>query len=244
MVSMKSIIDSEKFQNNKFDLPIGLGKTISNEPFVVDLAKMPHLLMAGATGQGKSVGLNAIITSLLYKKHPSELKLVLIDPKKVEFTLYSTIEKHYLAKLPDTEDPIITDSKKVIQTLNSLCVEMDQRYDLLKLAKTRNIKEYNAKFCSRKLSPALGHRYLPYIVLIIDEFGDLIMTSGREIETPIARLAQLARAIGIHLIIATQRPSVNIITGIIKANFPSRIAFRVSSKIDSRTILDVSVTDA
>ncbi|HNY62087.1 MAG TPA: DNA translocase FtsK 4TM domain-containing protein [Bacteroidales bacterium] len=243
MVSMKSIIESEKFQNNKFDLPIGLGKTISNEPFVVDLAKMPHLLMAGATGQGKSVGLNAIITSLLYKKHPSELKLVLIDPKKVEFTLYSTIEKHYLAKLPDTEDPIITDSKKVIQTLNSLCVEMDQRYDLLKLAKTRNIKEYNAKFCSRKLSPALGHRYLPYIVLIIDEFGDLIMTSGREIETPIARLAQLARAIGIHLIIATQRPSVNIITGIIKANFPSRIAFRVSSKIDSRTILDGNGAD-
>lgn len=243
MVSMKSIIESEKFQNNKFDLPIGLGKTISNEPFVVDLAKMPHLLMAGATGQGKSVGLNAIITSLLYKKHPSELKLVLIDPKKVEFTLYSTIEKHYLAKLPDTEDPIITDSKKVIQTLNSLCEEMDQRYDLLKLAKTRNIKEYNAKFCSRKLSPALGHRYLPYIVLIIDEFGDLIMTSGREIETPIARLAQLARAIGIHLIIATQRPSVNIITGIIKANFPSRIAFRVSSKIDSRTILDGNGAD-
>lgn len=243
MVSMKSIIESEKFQNNKFDLPIGLGKTISNEPFVVDLAKMPHLLMAGATGQGKSVGLNAIITSLLYKKHPSELKLVLIDPKKVEFTLYTDIEKHYLAKLPDTEEPIITDSKKVIQTLNSLCEEMDQRYDLLKLAKARNIKEYNAKFCSRKLSPALGHRYLPYIVLIIDEFGDLIMTSGREIETPIARLAQLARAIGIHLIIATQRPSVNIITGIIKANFPSRIAFRVSSKIDSRTILDGNGAD-
>lgn len=243
MVSMKSIIESEKFQNNKFDLPIGLGKTISNEPFVVDLAKMPHLLMAGATGQGKSVGLNAIITSLLYKKHPSELKLVLIDPKKVEFTLYTDIEKHYLAKLPDTEEPIITDSKKVIQTLNSLCEEMDQRYDLLKLAKARNIKEYNAKFCSRKLSPALGHRYLPYIVLIIDEFGDLIMTSGREIETPIARLAQLARAIGIHLIIATQRPSVNIITGIIKANFPSRIAFRVSSKLDSRTILDGNGAD-
>lgn len=243
IVSMREIINSDKFQNNKFDLPIGLGKTISNEPFIVDLAKMPHLLMAGATGQGKSVGLNAIITSLLYKKHPSELKFVLIDPKKVEFTLYSILEKHYLAKLPDTIEPIITDSKKVVQTLNSLCIEMDTRYELLKIAKTRNIKEYNAKFCSRKLSPALGHRYLPYIVLIIDEFGDLIMTSGREIETPIARLAQLARAIGIHLVIATQRPSVNIITGIIKANFPSRIAFRVSSKIDSRTILDSNGAD-
>ncbi len=243
IVSMREIINSEKFQNNKFDLPIGLGKTISNEPFVVDLAKMPHLLMAGATGQGKSVGLNAIITSLLYKKHPSELKFVLIDPKKVEFTLYSILEKHYLAKLPDSNEPIITDAKKVVQTLNSLCVEMDSRYELLKLAKTRNIKEYNLKFCTRKLSPAMGHRYLPYIVLIIDEFGDLIMTSGREIETPIARLAQLARAIGIHLIIATQRPSVNIITGIIKANFPSRIAFRVSSKIDSRTILDGNGAD-
>jgi DNA segregation ATPase FtsK/SpoIIIE, S-DNA-T family len=243
IVSMREIINSEKFQNNKYDLPIGLGKTISNEPFVVDLAKMPHLLMAGATGQGKSVGLNAIITSLLYKKHPSELKFILIDPKKVEFNLYSILEKHYLAKLPDTIDPIITDSKKVIQTLNSLCVEMDNRYELLKTAKTRNIKEYNAKFCNRKLSPALGHRYLPYIVLIIDEFGDLIMTSGREIETPIARLAQLARAIGIHLIIATQRPSVNIVTGIIKANFPSRLAFRVSSKIDSRTILDGNGAD-
>jgi len=243
IVSMREIINSEKFQNNKYDLPIGLGKTISNEPFVVDLAKMPHLLMAGATGQGKSVGLNAIITSLLYKKHPSELKFVLIDPKKVEFTLYSILEKHYLAKLPDSNEPIITDAKKVVQTLNSLCVEMDSRYELLKLAKTRNIKEYNLKFCTRKLSPAFGHRYLPYIVLIIDEFGDLIMTSGREIETPIARLAQLARAIGIHLIIATQRPSVNIITGIIKANFPSRIAFRVSSKIDSRTILDGNGAD-
>ncbi len=243
IVSMREIINSEKFQNNKYDLPIGLGKTISNEPFVVDLAKMPHLLMAGATGQGKSVGLNAIITSILYKKHPSEVKFVLIDPKKVEFTLYSILEKHYLAKLPDAIEPIITDSKKVIQTLNSLCVEMDTRYELLKVAKTRNIKEYNAKFCNRKLSPAFGHRYLPYIVLIIDEFGDLIMTSGREIETPIARLAQLARAIGIHLVIATQRPSVNIITGIIKANFPSRIAFRVSSKIDSRTILDSNGAD-
>jgi len=243
IVSMKEIINSDKFQHNKFDLPIGLGKTISNEPFVVDLSKMPHLLMAGATGQGKSVGLNAIITSLVYKKHPSEIKFVLIDPKKVEFTLYSIIEKHYLAKLPDTEDPIITDTKKVVQTLNSLCVEMDTRYDLLKLAKTRNIKEYNQKFCTRKLSPVLGHRYLPYIVLIIDEFGDLIMTAGREIETPIARLAQLARAIGIHLIIATQRPSVNIITGTIKANFPARLAFRVSSKIDSRTILDGNGAD-
>jgi S-DNA-T family DNA segregation ATPase FtsK/SpoIIIE len=243
IVSMAEIISSEKFQNNKFDLPIGLGKTISNEPFVVDLAKMPHLLMAGATGQGKSVGLNAIITSLLYHKHPSELKFVMIDPKKVEFSLYSTIEKHYLAKLPDNDEPIITDTKKVIRTLNSLCKEMDNRYALLKLAKTRNIKEYNAKFCIRKLSPVVGHRYLPYIVLLIDEFGDLIMTAGREVEMPIARLAQLARAIGIHLIIATQRPSVNIITGTIKANFPARIAFRVSSKIDSRTILDGSGAD-
>ncbi|MDR1346442.1 MAG: DNA translocase FtsK [Bacteroidales bacterium] len=243
IVSMRDIIASEKFQNNKYDLPVGLGKTISNEPFVVDLAKMPHLLMAGATGQGKSVGLNAIITSLLYKKHPAELKLVLVDPKKVEFTLYSIIERHYLAQLPDSLEPIITDTKKVVATLNSLCIEMDTRYDLLKLAKVRNIKEYNAKFCARKLSPANGHHYMPYIVLIIDEFGDLIMTAGREIETPIARLAQLARAIGIHLIIATQRPSVNIITGIIKANFPSRVAFRVSSKIDSRTILDGSGAD-
>lgn len=238
IVSMREIITSDKFQNNKFDLPIGLGKTISNEPLVVDLAKMPHLLMAGATGQGKSVGLNAIITSLLYKKHPSELKFVLVDPKKVEFTLYSIIEKHYLAKIPNAEKPIITDVKKVVETLNSLCVEMDARYDLLETAKVRNIKEYNAKFCTRKLSPALGHRYLPYIVLVIDEFGDLIMTAGREVETPIARLAQLARAVGIHLIIATQRPSVNIITGTIKANFPARIAFRVTSIVDSRTILD------
>lgn len=240
IVSMRDVISSDKFKNNKFDLPIALGKTISNEPFVVDLAKMPHLLMAGATGQGKSVGLNAIITSLLYTKHPSELKFVLVDPKKVEFTLYAAIENHYLAKLPDVEEPIITDTKKVVRTLSSLCLEMDQRYDLLKLAKTRNIKEYNAKFCSRQLSPALGHRYLPYIVLIIDEFGDLIMTAGREVEMPIARLAQLARAIGIHLVIATQRPSVNIITGIIKANFPARIAFRVTSVVDSRTILDGS----
>lgn len=240
IVSMREVIASDKFKNNKYELPIALGKTISNEPFVVDLAKMPHLLMAGATGQGKSVGLNAIITSLLYTKHPSELKFVLVDPKKVEFTLYSAIEDHYLAKLPDEEEAIITDVKKVVRTLSSLCKEMDDRYDLLKLAKTRNIKEYNAKFCSRKLSPALGHRYLPYIVLIIDEFGDLIMTAGREVEMPIARLAQLARAIGIHLVIATQRPSVNIITGMIKANFPARIAFRVTSVVDSRTILDGS----
>ena len=240
IVPMKDILNSDKFVNSKYELPIGLGKTISNEAFVVDLAKMPHLLMAGATGQGKSVGLNAIIASLLYKKHPSELKFVLVDPKKVEFTLYSIIENHYLAKLPDADDPIITDTKKVVNTLNSLCSEMDARYDLLKVAGVRNIKEYNAKFCQRKLSPANGHRYLPYIVLIIDEFGDLIMTAGREVETPIARLAQLARAIGIHLVIATQRPSVNIITGIIKANFPSRIAFRVTSIVDSRTILDSS----
>ena len=243
IVSMKEIIESDKFKNNKFSLPIGLGKTISNEAFVVDLAKMPHLLVAGATGQGKSVGLNAIITSLLYTKHPSEMKMVLIDPKKVEFTLYSVIQNYYLAELPDQEEPIVTDTQKVVRTLNSLCAEMDQRYDLLKAAKMRNIKEYNEKFCSRQLSPAMGHRYLPYIVLIIDEFGDLIMTAGREVETPLARLAQLARAIGIHLVIATQRPSVNIITGSIKANFPSRMAFRVASKIDSRTILDASGAD-
>jgi S-DNA-T family DNA segregation ATPase FtsK/SpoIIIE len=238
LVSMREIINSEKFQNNKFDLPIGLGKTISNEPFVVDLAKMPHLLMAGATGQGKSVGLNAIITSLLYKKHPAELKIVLVDPKKVEFTLYSALEKYFLAKLPDIDDPIVSDTKDVVRTLNSLCIEMYARLDLLKLAKTRNIKEYNHKFCTRKLSPALGHRYLPYIVLIIDEFADLIMTAGRDVEIPIARLAQLARAIGIHLIIATQRPTVNIITGTIKANFPARLAYKVVQKNDSRTILD------
>lgn len=243
IVSMKEIITSEKFKNNHYELPVGLGKTINNEAFVVDLVKMPHLLIAGATGQGKSVGLNAAITSLLYTKHPCEMKFVLIDPKKVEFTLYSAIENYYLAKLPDNTDAIITDTKKVVRTLNALCLEMDQRYDLLKLAKTRNIKEYNAKFCAHGLSPAFGHRYLPYIVLIIDEFGDLIMTAGREVEMPLARLAQLARAIGIHLIIATQRPSVNIITGSIKANFPARIAFRVSSKIDSRTILDSSGAD-
>ncbi len=240
VVPMKSILSSEKFVSNKFDLPIGLGKTISNESFVYDLAKMPHLLMAGATGQGKSVGLNAIVSSLLYKKHPAELKLVMVDPKKVELTLFSKIERHYLAKLPDAEEAIITDTKKVVRTLNSLCIEMDTRYDLLKDAQCRNIKEYNAKFIARKLNPNDGHHYLPYIVLIVDEFADLIMTAGKEVETPIARLAQLARAIGIHLIIATQRPSVNIITGTIKANFPARIAFRVSSKIDSRTILDSS----
>ena len=238
MVSMKSVISSTKFQNSEMELPIALGKTISNETFVVDLAKMPHLLMAGATGQGKSVGLNAVLTSLLYKKHPAEIKFVLVDPKKVELTLFNKIERHYLAKLPDTDEAIITDTTKVINTLNSLCIEMDMRYDLLKIAMVRNIKEYNAKFKLRKLNPENGHRYLPYIVLIIDEFADLIMTTGKEVETPIARLAQLARAIGIHLIVATQRPSVNVITGIIKANFPSRAAFRVTSKIDSRTILD------
>lgn len=240
IVPMKAILASEKFVNSKFDLPIGLGKTISNESFIYDLAKMPHLLMAGATGQGKSVGLNAIVSSLLYKKHPAELKLVMVDPKKVELTLFSKIERHYLAKLPDAEEAIITDTKKVVRTLNSLCIEMDTRYDLLKDAQCRNIKEYNTKFIARKLNPNDGHHYLPYIVLIVDEFADLIMTAGKEVETPIARLAQLARAIGIHLIIATQRPSVNIITGTIKANFPARIAFRVTSKIDSRTILDSS----
>ncbi|MBT8316156.1 MAG: DNA translocase FtsK [Lutibacter sp.] len=238
MVSMKSVISSTKFQNSEMELPIALGKTISNETFVIDLAKMPHLLMAGATGQGKSVGLNAVLTSLLYKKHPAEVKFVLVDPKKVELTLFNKIERHYLAKLPDTEEAIITDTTKVVNTLNSLCIEMDARYDLLKIAMVRNIKEYNVKFKSRKLNPNDGHKYLPYIVLVIDEFADLIMTAGKEIETPIARLAQLARAIGIHLIVATQRPSVNVITGIIKANFPARAAFRVTSKIDSRTILD------
>ncbi|KAF2518798.1 DNA translocase FtsK [Flavobacterium salilacus subsp. salilacus] len=238
MVSMKSVIASPKFQNAEMELPIALGKTISNETFVVDLAKMPHLLMAGATGQGKSVGLNAVLTSLLYKKHPAEVKFVLVDPKKVELTLFNKIERHYLAKLPDDSDAIITDNTKVINTLNSLCIEMDNRYNLLKDAMVRNIKEYNDKFRQRKLNPENGHRFLPYIVLVVDEFADLIMTAGKEVETPIARLAQLARAIGIHLIIATQRPSVNVITGIIKANFPARIAFRVTSKIDSRTILD------
>src|SRR5690554_1743501 len=237
-VSMKSLILSPKFQNAEMELPVALGKTISNETFVFDLAKMPHLLMAGATGQGKSVGLNAVLASLLYKKHPAEVKFVLVDPKKVELTLFNKIERHFLAKLPDTEDAIITDNTKVINTLNSLCIEMDNRYSLLKDAMVRNIKEYNEKFKQRKLNPENGHRFLPYIVLVVDEFADLIMTAGKEVETPIARLAQLARAIGIHLIIATQRPSVNVITGIIKANFPARIAFRVSSKIDSRTILD------
>jgi len=243
IVSMRSVISSAKFQNCEMELPIAFGKTISNETFVVDLAKMPHLLMAGATGQGKSVGLNAVLTSLLYKKHPAEVKFVLVDPKKVELTLYNKIERHYLAKLPDTDDAIITDTTKVVNTLNSLCIEMDDRYELLKNAYVRNIKEYNTKFKDRKLNPENGHRFLPYIVLVIDEFADLIMTAGKEIETPIARLAQLARAIGIHLIVATQRPSVNVITGIIKANFPARIAFRVTSKIDSRTILDGAGAD-
>ena len=243
IVSMKSILISEKFRNNDYDLPIGIGKTIANESFVADLAKMPHLLMAGATGQGKSVGLNAIIASLLYKKHPAELKFILVDPKKVELNLYSRIERHYLAKLPDSEEAIITDTRKVVRTLNSLSIEMDNRYELLKDAQVRNVKEYNKKFIKRKLNPLHGHRYLPYLVLVIDEFADLIMTAGKEVETPITRLAQLSRAIGIHLIIATQRPSVNIITGTIKANFPARIAFRVISKIDSRTILDTGGAD-
>lgn len=238
VVSMYSILRSAKFQENKHDLAIALGKTISNETFVVDLTKMPHLLVAGATGQGKSVGLNAIITSLLYKKHPAQLKFVLIDPKKVELTLYNKLERHFLAKLPDSEEAIITDTQKVINTLNSLCIEMDSRYDLLKAAHVRTVKEYNEKFVARRLNPNKGHKYLPYIVVIIDEFADLIMTAGREIEGPIQRLAQLARAVGIHLIIATQRPTTNIITGVIKANFPARIAFRVTSMIDSRTILD------
>jgi DNA segregation ATPase FtsK/SpoIIIE, S-DNA-T family len=238
IVSMRSVISSTRFQEAKYDLPIVLGKTISNETYVVDLTRMPHLLIAGATGQGKSVGLNAILTSLLYKKHPAQLKFVLIDPKKVELTVYSKIERHYLAKLPDTEEAIITDTQKVIHTLQSLTIEMDQRYNLLKEAHVRNIREYNGKFIARRLNPEKGHRFLPYIVVIIDEFADLIMTAGREIETPLARLAQLARAIGIHLVIATQRPTTNIITGVIKANFPSRIAFRVTSMMDSRTILD------
>ncbi len=243
IVSMRSVIASTKFQKAEMQLPIAFGKTISNETFVVDLAKMPHLLMAGATGQGKSVGLNAVLTSLLYKKHPAEVKFVLVDPKKVELTLFNKIERHFLAKLPDSEDAIITDNTKVIHTLNSLCIEMDNRYELLKTAMVRNIKEYNDKFKARKLNPNDGHMFLPYIILVIDEFADLIMTAGKEVETPVARLAQLARAIGIHLIIATQRPSVNVITGIIKANFPARIAFRVTSKIDSRTILDASGAD-
>ncbi|HHT03751.1 MAG TPA: DNA translocase FtsK [Bacteroidales bacterium] len=243
IVSMRTMLNSIEFKESKFELPIAIGKTISNKPYVTDLTKMPHLLLAGATGQGKSVGLNAIITSLLYKKHPAELKFVMVDPKKVELSLYTKIERHYLAKLPDADEAIITDTRKVVRTLNSLCIEMDQRYDLLKNAQVKNIKEYNPKFCSRRLNPEEGHRFLPYIVLVIDEFADLIMTAGKEIEMPIARLAQLARAVGIHLIIATQRPSVNIITGIIKANFPVRVAFRVTSKIDSRTILDMGGAD-
>ncbi|MBD3905159.1 DNA translocase FtsK [Chryseobacterium sp. Ch-15] len=243
MVSMRSVIASQKFQNTDMDLPVVFGKTISNEVFMADLSKMPHLLMAGATGQGKSVGINAILTSLLYKKHPSELKFVMVDPKKVELSLYSKIERHYLAKLPDSDDAIITDTNKVINTLNSLCVEMDQRYDLLKNAFCKNLKEYNKKFTERKLNPENGHRYLPYIVLVVDEFADLIMTAGKEVELPIARLAQLARAVGIHLIVATQRPSVNVITGMIKANFPARAAFRVISSVDSRTILDSTGAD-
>lgn len=243
MVAMRSIMNTEKFQNNTMDLPIALGKTISNEVYIADLAKMPHLLVAGATGQGKSVGINAILVSLLYKLHPSQLKFVLVDPKKVELTLFRKIERHFLAKLPGEEDAIITDTKKVINTLNSLCIEMDLRYDLLKNAQVRNLKEYNQKFVNRKLNPEDGHRFLPFIVLIIDEFADLMMTAGKEVETPIARLAQLARAVGIHLVIATQRPSVNIITGTIKANFPARLAFRVLSKIDSRTILDSGGAD-
>ncbi|MCH1557935.1 MAG: DNA translocase FtsK [Flavobacteriaceae bacterium] len=243
IVSMKSVLASKNYQEAEMELPIALGKNISNETYVVDLAKMPHLLMAGATGQGKSVGLNAVLTSLIYKKHPSEVKFVLVDPKKVELTLFNKIERHYLAKLPDTDEAIITDNKAVIKTLNSLCIEMDNRYEMLKNAMCRNIKEYNTKFKQRKLNPDSGNIFLPYIVLIIDEFADLIMTAGKEVETPIARLAQLARAVGIHLIIATQRPSVNVITGIIKANFPARIAFRVTSKIDSRTILDSGGAD-
>ncbi len=243
IVSIKSILSSERFQSGKYELPFGIGKTISNESYVADLTKMPHILMAGATGQGKSVGLNAVITSLLYKKHPSELKFIMVDPKKVELTLYSKIERHFLAKLPDSEEAIITDTRKVVRTLNSLSIEMDNRYELLKDAQVKNIKEYNVKFKARKLNPLHGHRFLPYFVLVIDEFADLIMTAGKEIEVPITRLAQLARAVGIHLIIATQRPSVNIITGSIKANFPARVAFRVISKIDSRTILDSGGAD-
>jgi S-DNA-T family DNA segregation ATPase FtsK/SpoIIIE len=243
MVSMRSILATEKFQQTTMDLPIALGKTISNEVFIADLAKMPHLLVAGATGQGKSVGINSILVSLLYTKHPSQLKFVLVDPKKVELTLFNKIERHFLAKLPGEADAIITDTKKVVNTLNSLCIEMDQRYDLLKDAQVRNLKEYNEKFIKRKLNPNNNHRFLPYIVLIVDEFADLMMTAGKEVEAPIARLAQLARAIGIHLVLATQRPSVNIITGTIKANFPARLAFRVLSKIDSRTILDSGGAD-
>lgn len=243
MVGIKSVLSTEKFMKSDKELPVALGKTISNEVHVIDLAKMPHILMAGATGQGKSVGLNVLLTSLLYKKHPSQLKFVLIDPKKVELTLFNKIERHFLAMLPNSEEAIITDTKKVVYTLNSLCIEMDNRYDLLKEGGARNLKEYNAKFMSRKLNPEKGHKFLPYIVLVIDELADLMMTAGKEVETPIARLAQLARAIGIHLVVATQRPSVNVITGVIKANFPARLSFRVTSKIDSRTILDTGGAD-
>jgi len=237
------VLSSERFQKTDKELPIAIGKTISNELMVIDLAKMPHLLVAGATGQGKSVGLNVILTSLLYKKHPSQLKFVLVDPKKVEMSLFSKIERHYLAKLPNSEEAIITDTKKVVYTLNSLCIEMENRYEILKDAGAKNIKEYNTKFVARKLNPKEGHRFLPYIVLVIDELADLMMTAGKEVETPIARLAQLARAIGIHLVVATQRPSVNVITGVIKANFPARLSFKVTSKIDSRTILDTGGAD-
>jgi len=243
IVSIKSLLSSEKFRNSTFELPFALGKTISNESFIADLTKMPHILMAGATGQGKSVGLNAILLSLLYKKHPSQIKFVMIDPKKVELTLFSKIERHFLAKLPDSEEAIVTDTRKVVRTLNSLGMEMDHRYELLKDAQVRNIKEYNTKFIARRLNPNEGHHFLPYIVVVVDEFADLIMTAGREIENPLTRLAQLARATGIHLVIATQRPSVNIITGTIKANFPARFAYRVISKVDSRTILDSSGAD-
>ncbi|HNP07947.1 MAG TPA: DNA translocase FtsK, partial [Cyclobacteriaceae bacterium] len=243
MVGIRQVLSTEKFMKSDKELPIALGKTISNEVFVIDLAKMPHLLVAGATGQGKSVGLNVILTSLIYKRHPSQLKFVLVDPKKVEMSLFSKLERHFLAKLPGTEDAIITDTRKVVHTLNSLCIEMENRYEMMKDAGARNLKEYNAKFVSRKLNPKEGHRFLPYIVLVIDELADLMMTAGKEVETPIARLAQLARAIGIHLVVATQRPSVNVITGVIKANFPARLSFRVTSKIDSRTILDAGGAD-
>ena len=243
IVSMKALISSKKFQDAEMELPLALGKTISNETLVADLTRMPHLLVAGATGQGKSVGINAIITSLLYKKHPAEIKFILVDPKKVELTLFNKIERHYLAKLPDSDESIITDTKKVVKTLKSLCIEMESRYELLKNGMCRNIKEYNIKFKKRKLNPNDGHKFLPYLVLVIDEFADIIMTAGKEVENPIGRLAQLARAVGIHLIIATQRPSVNVITGLIKANFPARIAFKVTAKVDSRTILDTGGAD-
>jgi S-DNA-T family DNA segregation ATPase FtsK/SpoIIIE len=243
MVSIRSVLSTEKFQKSDMELPVVLGKTISNEVFIVDLTRMPHLLVAGATGQGKSVGLNVLLTSLLYKRHPSQLKFVLVDPKKVEMSLFAKIERHYLAKLPNSEEAIITDTRKVVHTLNSLCIEMENRYEMLKDAGAKNLKEYNAKFVSRKLNPKEGHRFLPYIVLVIDELADLMMTAGKEVETPIARLAQLARAIGIHLVVATQRPSVNVITGVIKANFPARLSFRVISKVDSRTILDTGGAD-